>query len=175
MVECNIILGRFQPWTKGHEKILEELYEQNNLKTLILLIDSNKKDEKHPFTTDLSETIIKESCKDIKDKFLDVVRIKGGDFGKMFVLLNELGFIPKLWGCGTDRFNVYKKFCENIEYRKKYFVTSEAYEIRRCDDDISATKVRNSIVSKDLETFKEMMNDNCWKYFGQLQRQMLND
>ena len=30
MKKINIILGKFQPWTRAHQQIIEDLYNQNN-------------------------------------------------------------------------------------------------------------------------------------------------
>ena len=51
----NILIGRFQPFTKGHMKCVEYVYRNFDLPTMIIMIDTpdNKVDEKHPFPSSM--------------------------------------------------------------------------------------------------------------------------
>lgn len=159
MKKINIILGKFQPWTRAHQQIIEDLYKQNNCKVLIIQTQIKNKDEKHPFNCET----IRDEIRGLKNKkpIYDIWTHTGGDFGPLFQKLFDNNLIVKLWGCGTDRVEAYLKFIKNVNYQARFHIPEdlEIYEIKRTDQDISATKLREAIKNNDFETFSKMMPD----------------
>ena len=51
MKKVNITIGRFQPFTKGHMKCVEEAYKELSVPTIVCMINvkDEKVDEKHPY------------------------------------------------------------------------------------------------------------------------------
>ena len=65
---------------------------------------------------------------------------------------------PILWGFGTDRKKAYGNMITKPEYREQLGVDPNfsGYEIKRADEDISASKVREAIKLDDKATFHKM-------------------
>ena len=169
MKKCNMVMGRFQPFTLGHVKMIQEVYKQNNLPVCVCMVSNTKFDAKHPFSDELIEKVIDTCLKNMKE-YLDVIILPGGDFGKWFEEMNIRDYQPQLWGCGSDRVKSYDRFANNKKYHEMFNLpeTFATYEIKRGDDDISATKVRNAIKEDDLATFKSMMpagSEKLWDEF----------
>jgi citrate lyase synthetase len=62
--------------------------------------------------------------------------------------------------CGTDRVNDYRPVAEKQHIK--------IIEIKRTDDDISATKVVQAIKDNDFEVFKSMTPKQVWGMFEEL-------
>ena len=75
-------------------------------------------------------------------------------------MFNELRpkYEPVLWGTGTDRMKQYGFQVDKPAYREDLNVRSDfgLYEIKRGDENISATKVRNAMLDDDFKAFKSM-------------------
>ena len=48
--DINLMVGRFQPFTKGHLKCVEAAFAENGFPVRICMIGNTKFDNKHPFT-----------------------------------------------------------------------------------------------------------------------------
>ena len=172
-MKVNIILGKFQPLTRAHVRLIEELYNQNNCKVVIVLTCCKNKDERHPFSQDL---ILKEifKCYTSGDLVFDIVLHSGGDFGPLFEKFYKYGYEPQLWGCGTDRVEAYRKFIKNPKYIEMFHLPEnfDVYELKRNDEDISSTKVRQFIKDNDFENFKEMMPSQSWQFFEEFKKEL---
>lgn len=160
-------MGRFQPFTKGHIKMIQEVYKQNNLPVCVCVVSNTKFDSKHPFSDDLMQKEFDIALKPLKE-YLDVIILKGGDFGKWFDEMKARGYQPQLWGCGSDRVASYTRFAKNEKYHEMFDLPDDfdVYEIKRTDDDISASKVREAIKNDDIDTFKSMMPAGAEKLFN---------
>lgn len=170
MKKVNIIIGRFQPITLGHIKIVDAMYKENGLPTVICQVSNKKFDTKHPF----SDELISEEVKIIEKNYNVVgqVYVTNADIVKCGNLLHENGFEPILWGCGTDRYASYTKQAD--KYKKDANLLDEftTFEVKRSDEDISATKVREALISGDFETFKKMMPNGTDKLFDKMKEAM---
>lgn len=157
MKKVNITVGRFQPFTKGHKKMVELMYSENGLPSVVFYIENNNKDNRHPFSGGtVKETIesslpsnLMEACFSVKSA--DIVRI--GE------TLHEHGYEAALLGCGSDRENAYKKQTENEKCRNAGHFTDNfnLFSIKRNDksnnvDGVSATKAR------DIQRISDMHN-----------------
>ena len=172
-MKVNIILGKFHPFTKAHCQIIEDLYRQNNYKVIIVIARSKNIDETHPFSQDL---ILKELSKVYSTNNIvqDIYVHSGGDFGPLFEHLYKAGYEPQLWGCGTDRVEAYRKFIKNPKYIKMFHLPEnfDIYELKRTNNDISATKVRQFIKDNNFESFKEMMPEESWQFFEEFKKEL---
>lgn len=188
--KCNVTVGRFQPFTEGHMKMVEMGYKENGLPCVILQIPNTKNDAKHPFTDEL----IKEEIKFIMDeqKKSDHMSIAGhfyvknADIAKIAQVCHENGFEPIMWLCGSDRYLQYSKQADTEKYKvaNDMLMEFKAFEVKRTDDDTSATKVRQAIKDNDFTTYMKMMpqgfdeNTPLWEKFkkelGQIKEGMMS-
>jgi nicotinamide mononucleotide adenylyltransferase len=166
--KVNIFVGRFQPFTLGHAKVFETLHKENKLPVVVLIVRSGKKpDAKAPFDEDTQMRLFAAMTKEYK--FLEAIFITTN--AAIDSIFNSLrpAYEPVLWGTGTDRFSSYSKQISRYKDELNALDELEAYEIKRGDEDISATKVRNSLLIGDQDTFRKMVPKSIHKFFKELQ------
>ena len=173
--EVNMFVGRFQPFTLGHVKVVEHLHKQNGLPTVIFLVKAKtKKAEdkfKRPFDETMQVNMIKHVMKEYPIETVYVIDTAAID--KMFNAMRPK-YEPVLWGTGSDRLKTYSYQVDNPKYREELGVDDSfrLEEIPRTDDNISATKVRNALLDGDEKTYKSMTPKSMHKMFKLLKQTM---
>ena len=157
MKKVNITIGRFQPFTKGHMKCVEAAYNELGIPTIVCMINvkDDKVDEKHPFPSSLILPLYNDALK--KDKMIEkFVLVRNANIVEIGEMLFEEGYEIASWTCGTDRIESYTKMSE--KYAEKAHLSNDfkMIEIKRSDEDISATKVRQALLDNDKKTFDKM-------------------
>lgn len=174
--DVNLVVGRLQPPTLGHQSILEALYKENEYPTVLALISNTKFDAKHPFSDELIKKEI-DTCWKGKDFYCDTIYVKSAAIDKIGEALKEKGYSAHLWGCGTDREAMYKKMASNEKYTKDFPDDFKVFVVDRDEkssavDGISATKVRQSIKDDDKAAFVKMMPDGAQKLFNEFKEEL---
>ena len=174
----NIFVGRFQPFTLGHAKVLETIHKENGYPVIVFLIKSKtakKGDEfRKPYTEEMQIEMFKNVQKQYK--FLkDIVVLNSAAIDKMFNAIRPK-YEPVLWGTGSDRMKSYGYQVNNDSYRDQLNARSDfgLFEIPRTDDNISATQVRNALLDGDEKTFKKMTPKAIHKMYGVLKSELEN-
>ena len=173
--EVNMFVGRFQPFTLGHVKVVEHLHKQNGLPTVIFLVKAKTKKKedsfKRPFDETMQVNMIKQVMKEYPIETVYV--IDTGAIDKMFNAMRPK-YEPVLWGTGSDRMKTYGYQVNNPKYREELGVDEDfrLEEIPRTDDNISATKVRNALLDGDERTFKSMTPKSMHKMYELLKQTM---
>ena len=161
MEKVNIIIGRFQPFTLGHLKCAQEAQRRLGVKSVLLVINTIKQDARHPFLTKHIEKILDKMCKE-EPALTGYVLVKNADIVKNVEILREAGYEPVSWTCGTDRYNQYetmvKKYGKDINLDDNF----EVIEVKRGDEDISATAVRQALRNNDEDTYISLV-PNTWR------------
>ena len=161
MEKVNIIIGRFQPFTLGHLKCAQEAQRRLGVKSVLLVINTVKQDARHPFLTKQIEKILDKMCKE-EPTLTGYVLVKNADIVKNVEILREAGYEPVSWTCGTDRYNQYetmvKKYGKDINLDDNF----EVIEVKRGDEDISATAVRQALRNNDEDTYISLV-PNTWR------------
>lgn len=152
------MIGRFQPFTKGHYKCVEEAMRQKQYPTVIAMINTpdEKTDERHPFPSSLLLPLYQELFKR-DNNILDIILVKRADIVKIGEELRKLGYEIASWTCGSDRIDPYTKMSDRYHDQAGLTDDFEMIEIFRTDEDISATKVRQSLLDDDKQTFIKLM------------------
>ena len=154
-----IMIGRFQPVTKAHTSIIEKISKEN--KTGIIYLVKGKKSsedkEKNPFDSDIQIKMLEK----IIPSNISIEIISSAFFVDELKTMKESKFVIY---AGSDRVKSYKSFEKYLEDDK----TLEVKEIKRTDEDISATKVRDSLKNDDLDTFKSLTPKNIHSMFNEL-------
>tara|TARA_Y100000389_G_scaffold182303_1_gene198797 strand:+ start:2427 stop:5774 length:3348 start_codon:yes stop_codon:yes gene_type:complete len=167
--KVNFIVGRFQPFTLGHVKVFEQIYKQNGYPVVVCIIKGKKQNlEKNPFNEDIQTKLFARMEKQYK--FLESIKIIYGGAGidSIFNVLRP-AYEPVLWGTGTDRMKGYQyqidRYSDEINPLEEFGL----YEIKRTDENISATKVRNALKIDDFESFKKMTPKSIHRFYEELQ------
>lgn len=154
----NILIGRFQPFTKGHMKCVEYVYRNFDLPTMIVMIDTpdNKVDEKHPFPSSMLLPMYNDLFK-ARNDIEGVILSKNANIVEIGEKLFDMGYEVASWVCGTDRYDSYKKMSDRYKDKAHLADDFQMIEIVRSDEDISATKVREALLNGDYKTFSKLM------------------
>ena len=172
----NIFVGRFQPFTLGHAKVLEAIHKENGYPVVVFLIKAKKAKKedsfKRPYSEDLQIKMFKQVQKQYK--FLkEIIVLPSPAIDHMFNALRPK-YEPVLWGTGSDRMKDYGYQVNNDDYRDQLNVRSDfgLFEIPRTDDNISATKVRNTMLDNDEAAFKSMTPKALHKMYDTLKAEL---
>lgn len=161
----NIIVGRFQPLTDGHMKCIDAAYKQLGLKTIICMVDTpeEKVDKRHPFSTSILIPIYAELSSTYKN-ILKIVIVKNADIVKISEAIGD-DYEISAWTCGADRYDAYKNMTDKYKEQAHLAKDFQMIEVKRGDDDISATKVRTALVDGDVKTFDKLTPYNTLKSY----------
>ena len=178
MEKVNITIGRFQPFTTGHMKCIEGPYKDKGLRTVVCMINTkdNKVDSRHPFPSSKMLPLYKKAFKSNK-MVADFVLVVSADPVKISQLLKPMGYEISSWSCGTDRIDAYSAMAERYhEYKGEQILADdfEMYEVKRGDEDVSATKVRQALRDGDKKSYESMVPKDLWKDFDDLKDMVLS-
>lgn len=152
----NIIVGRFQPFTQGHMKCVMEAWEKHGVPTVICMIDvkDEKVNESRPFPSSLLLPIYENT---LYSHLINSIKlVSSADIVKIGEMLWNDGYEIISWTCGTDRYSGYLR--QSINYKTQAHLSEnfDLIEVERCDEDTSATLVRNAIKNNDIKTFNKL-------------------
>ncbi len=155
--KVNIMIGRFQPFTNGHMKCIDYAYEKLGIPTIIAMIytPESKVDEKHPFPSSLILPLYKEMFNN-NPKIADIIMVKNANIVEIGETVYNNGYQIASWTCGTDRVDSYGRMAE--KYKEKAHLTDDfqLLEIKRSDEDISATQARLALMDGNKKLFKSL-------------------
>ena len=166
----NMFVGRFQPFTLGHVKVFEKMYKENGLPVVVYMVRGGKADpEKRPFDEDMQQAMFAKMKKQYP--FLEAsFVVPNGAIDTMFAAARPT-YEPMMWGYGTDRKKSYGAMINKQSYRDDLGVdpSFKGFEIKRGEENISASKVRNALKIDDEKTFKKMTPKSIHKFYKPLQ------
>ena len=171
----NMFVGRFQPFTLGHAKVIETISKENGYPVVIFLIKSKTKKAEDAFKRPYDEETQLAMLQKLKSSYPieDVKILPTAAIDKMF---NELRpkYEPVLWGTGTDRMKVYSYQVDRQEYRDDLGVRDDfgLFEIPRTGKNISATQVRNAMLDGDEKLFKKLTPRGIHGMYGELKMKL---
>jgi cytidyltransferase-like protein len=172
----NMFVGRFQPFTLGHAKVLETIHKQNGFPVVVFLVKSKTVKKGDEFSRPYDEKLQVEMFKQVQKQYPFLKEIIVVPSAAIDMMFNELRpkYEPVLWGTGTDRMKAYGYQVNNDSYRDQLNVRKDfsLYEIPRTDDNISATKVRNAMLDGDEASFKAMTPKALHKMYKTLKTQL---
>lgn len=154
MKQVNIIVGRFQPITIGHMKCVEEAYKKTGRPTLFCMIETSveKTGPRHPFPSSLLLPLYKDLFK-ANEMVEGFVLVKNANIVDIDALLQEKGYQISSWTCGTDRVKSYERMSHNYKDQIHLSPDFQVIEVKRGEEDVSATKLREALREDDYKTF----------------------
>lgn len=138
-------------------KCVEEAWDKLGVPTVICMINTKdeKVDERKPFPSSLTLPLYNSAFKG-DDRIAEVVLVTNADIVKIGELLMDKGYEIVSWTCGTDRYDSYKKMSDKYHDQAHLSNDFQMIEVKRSDDDISATKVRQALLNDDKVTFNKL-------------------
>lgn len=173
--DINLMVGRFQPFTKGHLKCVEAAFAENGFPVRICMIGNTKFDTKHPFTDELIAEEMDIVKKQYSDKIEGTQIVKNGNISGIVYWLNKEGYTVHSLVCGTDRAATYQKAVDLARTkpdRNPFINDFKIIEVKRGDEDISATQVRNAIKNNDINSFEKLMPEGTSGLFDKLKTEI---
>jgi cytidyltransferase-like protein len=171
----NMFVGRFQPFTLGHVKVVEAIHKQNGYPVVIFLVKSKTKKKEDAFKRPYDEDTQVAMIKSLKSKYPieEVFVIPTGGIDTMFNAMRPK-YEPVLWGTGSDRMKTYGFQVNKDTYREDLGVRPDfgLYEIPRTDNNISATQVRNAMLDGDEKLFKKLTPTPLHKMYKELKSKL---
>lgn len=169
--KVNLIIGRFQPFTIGHLKVIQNGYKINRLPFVIVVVRSKSK--KNSFFSDtvtygLINYVIK-----YERIVIDYVVVQTLDVFELLYKLRLNNYEPAAVFAGTDRYKDYYNMFNRYKSELNLLDDFDVFDVKRGDDDVSATKVRTSLLKNDLDSFRDMMPDYLWNFFDVLKEDLL--
>jgi len=155
-----IFSGRFQPVTKAHAQIVQTIGKENKHGTVFLVKGKKTSEDKerNPFDAETQKKMLQL----ISPSNVQIKIISTGFFvGELNDMADGTKFVAY---AGSDRIKAYEKYNKYMEDDR----TLEVREIKRTDDDISATKVREALINNDIEAFKKLTDKKMHKMFEEL-------
>lgn len=170
-IRVNVLIGRFQPFTNGHMKCVEEAYSQG-LPTVVVQIATKKTDRRHPFDDQLMSEVM-ENIMHTDKRIVDYITSKNADIVAIGEVLRGKGYSIASWTCGSDRIDAYTNM--STRYHDKAGLTDDfkMIEVKRSDEDISATKVRDAIQKDDRHTFDKLTPIGVHDFYERLRSAIL--
>jgi cytidyltransferase-like protein len=157
---ANMFVGRFQPFTLGHAKVLETIHKENGFPVIVFLVKSKTVKKGDEFSRPYEEATQIEMFNKVKRQYPFLKEIYVVPSAAIDVMFNEMRpkYEPVLWGTGTDRMKAYGYMVNNDSYRDQLNARADfgLFEITRTDDNISATKVRNALLDGNEKEFQSM-------------------
>lgn len=171
----NMFVGRFQPFTLGHAKVVETIHKQNGYPVVILLVKAKNKKKEDAFKRPYDEETQIKMIESLKSKYPieDVFVIPTGGIDTMFNAMRPK-YEPVLWGTGSDRMKTYGFQVNKPEYREDLGVRPDfgLFEIPRTGSNISATQVRNAMLGGDEKLFKKLTPKAIHNMYGELKQKL---
>ena len=171
----NMFVGRFQPFTLGHAKVVETIHKQNGYPVVIFLIKSKTKKAEDAFKRPYDEDTQLDMIQKLKSSYPieDVFILPTAAIDQMFNAMRPK-YEPVLWGTGTDRMKVYGFQVNKDEYRDDLGCREDfqLFEIPRTGKNISATQVRNAILDDDLKLFKKLTPKGIHDMYDELKQKL---
>lgn len=180
-----VCLGRFQPFTKGHLKMVTYKTgdkDIDNQKTIIFVVSTPKAkvNARHPFDDDLMRQEFDILKRQYQDAIEDIIYVKSADIVKWGSELVKRNLQASVWLTGSDEFKMYNGMAKKIDdYQKRFpeckggyadgfhVVEIERSENKDFESSISGTKVRQTLKDNDKDTFTKMMPDGTDKLFNE--------
>jgi cytidyltransferase-like protein len=172
----NMFVGRFQPFTLGHAKVLDTINKQNGYPVVIFLIKSKTKKKEDAFKRPYDEETQMAMLNNLKRKYPieKVYILDRAAIDLMFNTMRADGYEPVLWGTGTDRLKTYSYQVDKPEYREDLGVRADfgLFEIPRTGKNISATQVREAMLADDEKLFKKLTPKEIHSMYGELKSKL---
>ena len=152
----NLLVGRFQPFHNGHIKMVDQLYKENDLPSIIAVVHpGHNKSGKSPYDEKLISRYMEGIVRDNPGKISGYFVVNRGLLGPIYGKAKEHGFLPKAIAAGDDRIEDYNK---QVEYLKKAGGDfPDDIKIIQTKRSSSGTDVRKKIEAEDYTGFKKLV------------------
>ena len=176
-MKVGIFLARMQPLHNAHLWLIDKALEEND-KVLVVLGSENKVDMlRNPYKITLRKKILRECYDTKKNKKLSVMTLpdwsmeSDTDSDKIWGRYLYYNVVAKI---GQKHFSIY--YSDDVKFLDNWFKDTEVYEyityrnFERANmfEGLSATKIRNAFINKDIEYVKKFCPNSVVSRFDEL-------
>jgi cytidyltransferase-like protein len=152
----NLLVGRFQPFHNGHMKMVDQLYKENDLPSIIAVVHpGHNKSGKSPYDEKLISRYMEGIVRDNPGKISGYFVVNRGLLGPIYGKAKEYGFLTKSIAAGDDRIEDYNKQAEYLKKTGGDF--PDDIKIIQTKRSSSGSDVRKKIESEDYTGFKKLV------------------
>jgi len=167
-----LVLGRFQPWTAGHNALFAQTQENNVVIGIVKGKKSSEDKERNPLDFETQKEVI-EAMKNPRIK--QVIAVESAFIPAVISQLRDDGLEVVEVLAGSDRVKGYQYMADR--YNDQLNMNYKIKQLERDDKDvgtagISATKVRNAIKNDNYDLASGMMVRLTPELFKKIQRQL---
>lgn len=176
-MNVGIFLARMQPLHIAHLWLIDKALEEND-KVLIVLGSENKVDMlRNPYNINLRKKILRECYDTKKNRKLSVITLpdwsmeSDRDSDKIWGRYLYYNVVSKI---GQKRFSIY--YSDDVSILDSWFcgtevreyITYRNFERSEMFDGLSATKIRNAFINRDIEYVKKYCPPSVVRRFDEL-------
>ena len=167
-----ITIGRYQPPTLGHIKLINNMIKNNLDKIPVVCIVKGKKSSsnklKNPYDFKIQKSLLEKSL----NKDILIIPVSSGYLGDIIdTIRNDTKLEPDILCVGKDREDTFKKAINR--YKDIFQCDMKLMPLNRYDN-ISASDVRQSILDNDFNNFKKMTINLNFNDFNELRHILIN-
>ena len=169
--EVNILIGAFQPVSKGHLRAAEEMKKKNGKKTVLVAVKGEKTSKMSPFSRVITEHMLIKVQQKNPDLIADVAIVPSSDFKNILGILRPK-YEPALWGTTNRRL---KDYALMIDYNKKRDTPlrlSNSFKLVEIPSYIKSEEIFDSLEKRDFEKFKSLVPEEIASEFFNLQKEL---
>jgi len=151
-----VFMGRFQPITKAHVGIIKEMQKKYpGAEPFVFTVRGEKSSqdkEKNPFSFKIQQEMIEKSA---NIKYVE--EVPSAFIGEFIDRTRNKNFEIEAIFCGSDRVKGYQSQVDR--YKEELDIDIKVEEIKRdmsSKENISATRVRESLKNNDFGTFQDL-------------------
>lgn len=165
--DVNLIVGRFQPFHKGHLKMCSELKEKNGLPCIVAVVHpGHNKSGNSPFSENLVSKYMKSVVEDNPGLIEGFFTTRRGLLGVIYGEAKKMGYNIRLIGAGDDRIEDYQKQSDYLKKAGGDFPSD--LKIYKTPRSSSATEIRDAIKDGDFLKFKKLVPPAISAYYNSL-------
>ena len=163
----NIIVGRFQPFHKGHLAMAKELKEKNNLPSVAVVVHpGHNKSGKSPFGAEIVRKYMEAVVRENQDFIRGFVIVTRGLLGVIAGAIRKHGYSIEFIGSGDDRTSDYEKQVEYLKKAGKEF--PDRAKVVTTKRVTSGSDVRKKIQDENFTAFKKMVTPEVASLYSTL-------
>jgi bifunctional NMN adenylyltransferase/nudix hydrolase len=176
-MKVGIFLARMQPLHNAHLWLIDKALEEND-KVLIVLGSENKVDMlRNPYNINLRKKMLRECYDTKKNRKLSVMTLpdwsmeSDTDSDKIWGRYLYYNVVAKI---GQKKFSIY--YSDDVKYLDNWFKDTEVYdyityrtfERAKMFEGLSATKIRNAFINKDISYVEKYCPSSVVSRFDEL-------
>lgn len=166
MSDLSVVIGRFQPWTKAHQKLAE--FAASKSKNLLILVGSYSEDrtKKNPLLFEERKKIIESNLQNIGIPFtIQPVPDTDSDESWKELVKQQIGIgRQELYLVSNPSVSIVGMHKDASSYYLDLFPEYTLIEFPRPDTIISATDVREIMYGEKNGNLKEYVSDNTYRF-----------